>query len=96
MVVVNGTVSGNGISTISGYVTVNGVALQPGLVAQKCAGSCSLSGTWFMDVDTAELANPGLFYYSLSNKNPLTVQFVAGANGGNIGSVALVASIVKK
>lgn len=74
VLVINGMLSsGSSLATSTFYlrVSVNGVWAEPqtfgtvSLIAQGCGvgGSrmCTLTGTWWLDLDAAELANPGSF-----------------------------------
>ena len=82
VLVVEATLS-SGASSISSYLilgtTVNGVEMEPGypnpnFVLQSCGGGlCTLTGTWWLDLDAAELANPGVFI-----NQPLTVTLRGG------------------
>lgn len=80
-----------GTATLSGSVTVNGVTVEPGLVEQHCGGSCTLSATWWLDIDQADAAAPG----TLKNKLPLSVSFFPSAGNG-AGNVAVLAKLVAK
>ena len=61
-------------------VKVNGVAAEGGAVNQSCIASvprCTLVGTWWLDVDAAEAANPGVFV-----KQELDVALEGGVQAG--------------
>jgi hypothetical protein len=76
-----------GVRALGLGVTVNGIAVQPnpaateqnvidcGLVDTPPAG-CTIVGTFWLDIDAAELANPGVFV-----GQPLTVVMSAGHIG---------------
>jgi hypothetical protein len=83
VLVVEATLS-SGTSPVPSYLflraTVNGFPMEPldsGLlddVLQACNnGPCILSPTWWLDLDAAELAHPGMFI-----KQPLTVTLLGG------------------
>ena len=61
--------------------TVNGVAMEPGGAAAQagCSASvpCTATGTWWLDLDAAELANPGIFVGRL-----LTITLLGGEESG--------------
>lgn len=77
-----------GVRVLSLGVTVNGIAVQPnpaspeqhvidcGLVDNPPA-TCTVVGTFWFDIDAAELANPGMFV-----GQPLSVVMSAGHVGG--------------
>jgi hypothetical protein len=77
-----------GVRALGLGVTVNGVAVQPnsaatqqnvidcGLVDTPPAG-CTIVGTFWLDIDAAELANPGVFV-----GQPLSIVMSAGHVGG--------------
>jgi hypothetical protein len=66
--------------------------MTPAVIGQKCNGSCSLSGTWWLDLDAAELANPGMFV-----NMPLVVILSPGStNAGIFGTATLTATMQKK
>jgi hypothetical protein len=60
-------------------VEVNGVPANGPVVAADCkntgAARCPLAGSWWLDLDAAELANPGQFV-----GQPLTVELIGGTN----------------
>ena len=79
---------------------VNGVVLEPGPawgdLKFSGASSITISGSWFLDVDAAEAANPGQFV-----GKALTVELLGENDSGNViapaaGQVSLVARLVKK
>ena len=80
--------------------TVNGVEMEPGspnpnFVLQGCGSiPCTLTGTWWLDLDAAELANPGVFI-----NQPLTVTLHGGegfAAPQTEGRVAMSVRLQKK
>jgi hypothetical protein len=67
-----------GVALPSLRVEVNGVAAVGPTVGLDCKNEnliCPLSGSWWLDLDTAEAANPGVFV-----GEPLTVELKGGAN----------------
>jgi hypothetical protein len=82
VLVVEATLS-SGSSPVSNYLEfgprVNGVEMEPGypnpnFVLQACGGDpCTLTGTWWLDLDAAELDHPGIFI-----NQPLTVTLHGG------------------
>jgi hypothetical protein len=59
-------------------VEVNGVAASGPDVGLDCKNVnpiCPLSGSWWLDIDTAEAASPGAFV-----GQPLTVELIGGGN----------------
>lgn len=106
VLVVEATLSG-GSSPVSGTlslsVDVNGVEAEPrgfggNRVRQQCqdgsfAGLCAVTGTWWLDLDAAELADPGVFI-----NQPLTVTLKGGDGGGpqSDGKVTMSVRMQKK
>jgi hypothetical protein len=90
-----------GMRVLGMQVSVNGVYAQPnpfgsyqfltdcGYVDNDPV-ACSVTGTWWIDIDAAELANPGLFV-----GQPLTVNLIAGdlAAGALVGVVPMDTSL---
>jgi hypothetical protein len=81
-------------------VHVNGVPANGPTVAVDCkyvaVQRCTLAGSWWLDLDVAEGANPGVFV-----GKPLTVELIGGANTysppiSGIADVTLTARLVKK
>jgi hypothetical protein len=88
------TAGGGAPICIGLQATVNGVLPEPSagaattaIAVQDCGGCnaqavpdslCSTTGTWWLDLDAAELANPGVFI-----NQPISVVLTAG-NGGNV------------
>ena len=69
MLVVHGVVAATaqGAFLVAG-VKANGIAMEPTdfageprIVSSECKGECSVSGTWWLDLDLAEQAHPGMF-----------------------------------
>ena len=81
-------------TSISGFVFVewgvNGVGA-PGDLGQACNGSCTVSGTRWLDLDALELANPGLFIGV-----PLNVEVEVSASNAANADVSVTATLVKK
>jgi len=77
--------------------TVNGVDMEPqGAASQEgCSASipCSATGTWWLDLDAAETANPGTFI-----SQPLTITLIGGEQSGAAidGHVTMTARLQKK
>src|SRR5262245_33107795 len=69
MLVVHGVVAATAQGAfLVASVKANGVAMEPTdfageprLVSSECKGECSVSGTWWLDLDLAEQAHPGMF-----------------------------------
>jgi hypothetical protein len=90
-----------GMRVLGMQVYVNGVGVQPnpfgtyefltdcGFVDTD-SNACSVTGTWWLDIDAAELANPGQFV-----GQPLTVSLMAGdlAAGPLVGIVPMDTSL---
>ena len=96
VLVVEATLSaGGGVSgTLALAVDVNGVEAEPhNFVSQGCSGACAVTGTWWLDLDAAELANPGVFI-----KQPLTVTLKGGDGGSpeSDGKVTMSVRMQKK
>jgi len=95
MLMVHATVSGNtAAATIGASVVVNGsVTLEPGVISEDCAGTCTLAGTWWLDLDAAEAANPG----TMLNGDPLTIQFsTTSTTNGNRGNKDIMAILIRR
>jgi len=104
LLVVTGVLSGYA-PTPGTYIglgaTVNGFDFEPfdgnqSRIHQQCAGVsggfCTVSGTWFVDLDAMEAAHPGTFV-----NLPLSVSLHSQALGSlNQGKVTLTAMLVKK
>jgi hypothetical protein len=84
-------------TTLAIVVAVNGVDMEPAdfsssQLTTRCDSHCTLSATWWLDLDTAELKHPGVFI-----KQPLDVTMWAGSPGGpTLGRMSLVATLLKK
>jgi hypothetical protein len=103
VLVVTGVLSGYSATpgTFIGLgATVNGVDFEPidgnsSRIYQQCAvGFCTISGTWFVDLDAMETAHPGMFV-----NMPLSVSLWPQAVGGGAltqGKVTLTATMMKK
>lgn len=85
---------------IGAYVTVNGVEMHPGAAdAPQITGcnhswiNCTLASHFWADLDTLELANPGMF-----KNQPLTIDVHGIAHGTptSFGVVSVRARMVKK
>lgn len=81
-------------------VRVNGVPAHGPTVAADCkyvaVQRCTLAGSWWLDIDEAEAANPGVFV-----GEPLVVDLVGGANTyappvPGTAEVTLTARLVKR
>jgi len=78
--------------------TVNGVAVQGTIVNEPCDPSlvhCAATGTWWLDVDAAEAANPGLFVGELLEVE-LVGGLLAGGDSDASGTATLSVRMVKK
>lgn len=81
------------------YITVNGIAVEPleGLygdqAATYCTGGypCLINATWWLDLDAAEAAHPGMFI-----NVPLNVVMTAYASVLVQGRMSLMAELIKK
>lgn len=101
LLVVSGMLSGNAATgTLIGLgAKVNGVDFEPidlnnSRIFQQCAvGFCTITGTWFVDLDAMEAVNPGMFV-----NMPLSVSLHPQSIGGLLtqGKVTLTATLVKK
>jgi hypothetical protein len=70
---------------------VNDVAVEGGVVSVACQPGlvhCSVSGSWWLDVDAAEAANPGVFV-----KQPLVVRLVGGYLAGGDPDIAATGTL---
>jgi hypothetical protein len=70
---------------------VNDVAVEGPIVSVSCQPSllhCSMSGTWWVDIDAAEAANPGVFV-----KQPLVVRLVGGYLVGSDPDISATATL---
>ena len=78
-------------------MTVNGVDMEPSaynngsMIFTSCEAYCTLSGTWWLDLDTADLMHPGEFI-----KVPLNITMRAHSTGPSNGKMSLIATLVKK
>jgi hypothetical protein len=86
--------------TIAMNATVNGVHLEPNnyqtdsqVFQEGCNGFCTITGTWWLDLDALEQANPGQFV-----NVPLDVTLAARAFYGTLtfGKASVTATLVKK
>jgi hypothetical protein len=77
-----------GVRALGLGVTVNGIAIQPNPAAAEqnvidcgltdtAPAACTIVGTFWLDIDAAELANPGVFV-----GQPLSIVMSAGHVGG--------------
>jgi hypothetical protein len=80
-------VTGSGaVGILELRANVNGVAVEGGEVNQSCIASvphCTLVATWWLDVDVAEAANPGMFV-----KQALAVELEGGVQAGGDSDIA--------
>ena len=83
-------------------VTVNGVRMEPpdpffaslsARASQSCGSGlvCSMVGTWWLDLDAAEAANPGTFI-----GEPLLIELNAGSSNPTVATASLRARLQKK
>ena len=102
LLVVHGVISGYASTPgtmLSLAVQVNGVDSEPNdhnyaqIVQDGCHGFCTISGTWWLDLDAMELAHPGQFI-----NVPLDVSLRAQTWLGNLdgAKVSVTATLVKK
>jgi hypothetical protein len=74
---IHGTLSvrGAGAAVIGILPRVNGVSAEPARITTDCAShaECSVTGSWYFDVDAAETANPEMFV-----GEPLLVELIGG------------------
>jgi hypothetical protein len=83
--------SSGAVGTLELAAEVNGVAPEGQSVNQACtAGTqhCTLVGTWWLDLDAAEAANPGTFL-----KQPLDVTLKGGAQAGGDPDIQATATL---
>src|SRR5262249_39555919 len=95
VVVVEGTVTTNVTNTVTAKAKVNGVPMEGGTLSQKCTGPCTVGGTWFLDIDAAEAANPGTFFAG-GSPLPLQATLEGFAGSSTTGNLVLVARMEKK
>ncbi len=99
LLVVTGTAHAENFSgELFSDVTANGILMEPtngidNVLKTACADACTLTGTWWLDLDTAELANPG----ALVNV-PINVAFSARADdiNGGLFKLSATATLLKK
>ncbi len=83
-------------ATVVLWARVNGIEMEPqdgvdSAIGVKCDGACTLTGSWWLDIDAAEAANPGVFV-----SVPLIVEIEALSSGTMTGKFSVTASMVKK
>ena len=91
------TTASAGTSDVAMYV--NGVIIKGGVLfgidhGTSCPGGiCAFSGSYWMDLDAAEVTNPGLFI-----GQPLVIQMEGNAPGGGVQAfgASISAQLVKK
>jgi hypothetical protein len=79
--------------TVNSLGTVEPIALS-GVTTTKCAPGgtgCSVSGTYWFDIDAAELIIPGVFYSQPLN---VAINIAAGSSGAT--STSMVVKMEKK
>jgi hypothetical protein len=79
--------------SISVSVQANGLPMGPASsIVQRCnSAACAVSGTFWLDIDAAEAANPGVFA-----NLPVNVVGTFSANAVTSGNASLTATLVKK
>ena len=97
MLLVEGVVFGVSLGNFAASAFVNGVRLEPGPEATKCNGSCTLTVSYWLDLDLAEIANPGLIYYNkTTNVDPLQIELHPSATTVTSATVSLTAHLLAK
>jgi hypothetical protein len=85
-------VTGSGaVGTLELAVEVNGLPPQGQTINETCdAGTqhCTLVGTWWLDIDVAEAANPGQFV-----KQPIEVTLKGGVQAGGDSDIQATATL---
>jgi hypothetical protein len=101
MLVVHGVVSASaqGAILVAG-VKANGIAMEPTdfageptIYSTACQGVCSVSGTWWLDLDLAEQAHPGMFVNVPINVTLLGQTMIAGTQ---FYKMSVMATLMKK
>jgi hypothetical protein len=85
------TTNTGGDGTLHMVPTVNGVAVQGTTVNQPCAftvAHCTVTGTWWLDLDAAEAANPGSIL-----KVPLEITLEGGVLAGGEADVSATVTL---
>lgn len=78
--------------------TVNGVSLDPNFqIALQCNGYCFVAARWVLDLDEANVANPGVFTANGASGLPMTIELEAGITGqvNSTGYMLLTAELKK-
>lgn len=92
LLVVTGTANCAGNTSVSLQAKANGVSLAPQTISTNCALSCTLSGTFWLDLDDAEIANPTLFY----NKLPLGIDLIGSSSASTDCRMSVTAQLLKQ
>ncbi len=101
MLVVHGVVAAHaqGAILVAG-VKANGIAMEPtdfagdsSIYSTDCQGVCSVSGTWWLDLDLAEQAHPGMFVNVPINVTLLGQTMVTGTQ---FYKMSVMATLTKK
>jgi hypothetical protein len=81
-------------------VKANGIAMEPTdfagepkIYSTTCQGACSVSGTWWLDLDLAEQAHPGMFVNVPINVTLLGQTVITGTQ---FYKMSVVATLMKK
>ena len=100
MLVVHGSVSAyhQPSGFIRAAVTANGIQMEPtdfagsSMIQGPCEFDCTLSGTWWLDLDLAEKAHPGMFV-----NVPISVKLQSDAIGSTLSyTMSVTATLMKK
>jgi hypothetical protein len=100
LLIVTGMFSGYAAAqqSINLGLRVNGIDIEPydtnnsRIITDFCVGFCTLSGTWWLDLDAAEAAHPGMF-----NNVPLDVQLRTDSHITDVtGKISVTATMEKK
>jgi hypothetical protein len=84
------TVRGAGAAVVGILPRVNGVSAEPSRITTDCSQQteCSVSGSWYLDVDAAETANPDAFV-----GEPLLIELLGGETSATTPAVPWDASL---
>lgn len=101
MLVVHGVVAAHAQGAILvADVKANGIAMEPtdfagdpSIYSTDCQGVCSVSGTWWLDLDLAEQAHPGMFVNVPINVTLLGQTMVTGTQ---FYKMSVMATLIKK
>lgn len=79
-------------------VEVNGFDVEPTAgavtgIGELCSGSCTVSGNWWLDLDKAEIAHPGLY---LGQELQVVLRAYDGLSGGGQNFTATLSAKMEK